>query len=349
MYRVYTLAISLVLMLHTIARAQADEPGEKIQPHAISKLLKVRCGRASNETDQKRAEVELRRAARTVGGIAKLLGKYGLNDDDEEIRIYAAQRLANLGPTAEVAVPALIAALGDRCVYVRIEAANALGHTFFERRIPRKFERVVPTLIEVMRKDKDYSVRERACVALRMIGSDAKAAVPALIDVVKDKKQGQFREIAVWALYWIGAPAKSAVPTFLEILTRPNENPKLQADILASLGKIGAEEKVAFPILIAALQDPKRPDFRQAAAAGLHAYGARAKVAVPALLKSLDVSDVPDLKTANLIREYILITLEEIGIEAMAAVRVVEKIAHNPKEDMDVRRAASQALKSIRR
>jgi hypothetical protein len=50
----------------------------------------------------------------------------GLKDNEEIIRYYAAAELGELGEHAQSAVPALQAALGDRCHSVRRVAAWAL-------------------------------------------------------------------------------------------------------------------------------------------------------------------------------------------------------------------------------
>jgi HEAT repeat protein len=72
-----------------------------------------------------------------------------------------------MGPRAEAAIPALIKALGDEHLDVRVAAAKALG---------RIGEAAIPALIEAL-----------AAEALGWIGPKAEAAIPVLIEKLKDE------------------------------------------------------------------------------------------------------------------------------------------------------------------
>ena len=82
-----------------------------------------------------------------------------------------------IAPTTEGLVPALVAAMRDPDVQVRILAAQALG---------RMGERVVPDLIAAL-EDPDAETRHLCGATLGLMGAAARAAVPALIKHWKSK------------------------------------------------------------------------------------------------------------------------------------------------------------------
>ena len=89
---------------------------------------------------------------------AKLL-KY----NDVSVRRTAAQALGTLGPAASPAASALIEALRDKIGYVRMAAAEALGHIGAQG--------AVPTLLELL-QDNNAGVRYEAAEALRKLGQE---------------------------------------------------------------------------------------------------------------------------------------------------------------------------------
>jgi HEAT repeat protein len=87
----------------------------------------------------------------------------------------AADALSRIG---EPAVPALVGALTDPEVNVRIQAARALA------RLGPPAKDAVPALTKAL-DDPDIGVRQNAARALGQIGPDAKEAVPELIRSLK--------------------------------------------------------------------------------------------------------------------------------------------------------------------
>jgi HEAT repeat protein len=133
--------------------------------------------------------------------------------------------LAEMGPKAKAAVPALIPLLKDKSEFVRSPARTALA---------RIGEDAVPALVEIL-ADKN---NDQACLVLCTIGPAAKAAVPALIKLLKDPALHN-RARAARTLGMIGRPAKEAVP--LLRAARKDANAEVQREADQALLKIRGE------------------------------------------------------------------------------------------------------------
>src|SRR6266853_3228581 len=131
-----------------------------------------------------------------------------LRAKDPNVRLSAVQALAQVGPEAKVAIPALIEVFTqDEDWNNRTNAASALT---------RMGPDAVPSLIEVLTKDSHTGTRGIAAEVLGNIGPEAKAAVPALIQAPKDA-EGLVRTDAASALTHMGP---DAVPSLIEVLTK---------------------------------------------------------------------------------------------------------------------------------
>ena len=104
--------------------------------------------------------------------VSKLISK--LQSSNRDIRLYAVNALARLGPRAILAVPALITVLKDQDKSVRISAVFALG------RVGPEAKEAVPALIATL-DDQDAAVRSYAAIALGQIGAEFTKPAPALI------------------------------------------------------------------------------------------------------------------------------------------------------------------------
>jgi HEAT repeat protein len=127
----------------------------------------------------------------------RFVPKYGvdelllqLQEDDASRRLDALALLGDLGDDAEVAVPAVIAALRDENPLVRKMAVLTLGD------IGPCTAEVVGALIEAL-CDVSPAVRRRAAITLGILG--CAAAVQALQDTLRDEDD-QVRKAAVQAL-----------------------------------------------------------------------------------------------------------------------------------------------------
>ncbi|HIO09361.1 TPA: hypothetical protein EYN09_20810, partial [Candidatus Poribacteria bacterium] len=135
-----------------------------------------------------------------------------LQDQNKDVRIYAAFALGMIGEEAIDAVSALIQALQDQNPEVRGDAVQALGS------IGSGAEDAVPALIQTL-QDQDPSIRQSVALALGQIGTPEaiKVAVLALIQTLQDQ-DAEVRGDAVQALGKIGAEAKDAVPALIQTL-----------------------------------------------------------------------------------------------------------------------------------
>jgi|ERR1043165_409129 hypothetical protein len=115
--------------------------------------------------------------------------------------------------------------------------------------------------------------------------------------------------------------------------------------IVLALGRIGANEDVVVPLLMATLKDRNHPELASYAATGLSAMGPKAKASVPALIDALDVSEIKDATAARNIQGAALHALGEIGPAARVALPAIRKIAMDSRIDLTVRLDAEQILK----
>src|SRR5262245_57903624 len=123
----FSVAVAVALSLLALAPGRGSAPGEDEGTIKLTKCLL--------DLERDEAPVEARREA--VGRLSYLAGRLvqivndlarALGDPDEEVRLKAAATLTNLGPSAEFALPSLIAALRqDSSEEVRAQAALALA------------------------------------------------------------------------------------------------------------------------------------------------------------------------------------------------------------------------------
>src|SRR5260370_19868176 len=100
-----------------------------------------------------------------------------LKNPDSNVRGRAVEALAQLGPAAAKAVPALIEVLKDRDPQVRVEATQALAAIGTG---------AIGALVDALKESNKY-VRMGAALTLGHLGTAAQTAVPALRTTLKDK------------------------------------------------------------------------------------------------------------------------------------------------------------------
>lgn len=233
-------------------------------PHALAQSdltplqheVRVQTARLSS------AEVEERRdAVVRLGAMARPEGSRAaasaLGDSAAIVRATAARAVLSLPPSE--AATLILPLLRDRDVFVRREAAYALGLT--------RSTLGVQTLSSAVQTDKEASVRGSAAVALGQIG-DAAAVLP-LAGALTRRLQGS--------------------GFFNRLLRRKVEEDEFVRRAAAvSLGQIGSREAV--PVLVEALSDERAPnDVRRESARSLGLIGDVA--AVPALRSVLAHQD----------------------------------------------------------
>jgi HEAT repeat protein len=172
-----------------------------------------------------------------------------LKDKDHEVRAFSAEALANIGPEADKAIPALMEAAIDPVNdwTVRYSAALAIG------RIGPNALPAVPTLIRViLNKSENRLVRPAATKALGEIGPDAREAIPALKECLKDSDYS-VRAEAAYALWRIDQNMELVVPAAIEILNNDKDF-LAQRRVVGFVGELGNKAKPAVPALIKVME-----------------------------------------------------------------------------------------------
>ena len=161
-----------------------------------------------------------------------------LKSPDAATRILAVESLAKMGPAAQSAVPDLAKLVKDPDVKVRrqvikalvaihpgLEVSRGIFASLIEDADPgvrlRTMSAIadagpaaVPLLVELLKNDK---TSYWACLVLRDMGADAKAAVPGLTEALGSKQPQVCRE-ALLALAAIGPSAASAAPRIATLI-----------------------------------------------------------------------------------------------------------------------------------
>ncbi len=200
-----------------------------------------------------------------------------LKNEDGNIRVRSARTLAEMGPSAQEAIPALIEALKDKNLHLRRSAAIALGE------IGPATKEVIPALIEALKDEEGY-----AYIALGKIGPAAKEAIPTLLERLKDES-GVMRHGDVLTLGRIGAATKEVIPALIE--ASKDKDPTVRRNAATALGQIGPAAREVVPALIEALKD-KDWLVRHYAAESLGKIGPAAQEAIPALVEASKDEDL---------------------------------------------------------
>jgi HEAT repeat protein len=180
-----------------------------------------------------------------------------LKSPDPDARRAAARELAEMGPEAKPAAPALIQSLRDKDTFVRRFSAQAIGAIGVDPKVG------IPALVLALR-DNRKEVQEAAAESLGAMGPNA---VRPLLDVLKnDGMDSNVRRRAAMSLGKIGPAAKSAVPDLVAALQGGGNNKKgstgtasIRIDLVNALGDIAtADDKNAVSALqgITVRRDP---------------------------------------------------------------------------------------------
>lgn len=292
-----------------------------------------------------------------------------------DVRSQAAYALAQIGPAARDAVPALREALRTRSSPV-FPLAYALWN------ITGRADWVVPELVDLLNETDNPG--EEVFMLLARIGPAAQHAVPALRQYLGDTSRHAFvdptlsaiqtlgwigpgaqaaipdlekllrselaerRKSAALALWRIDGRARQAVPVLVKLLKGEPPAPSAAAETAEvypwvriqaaeALGLIGAEARDASPALREALQD-QNGDLRIAAAAALWRIEGDAATVPPVLLAALQGQD-------GLRPEMALETLGRLGPWARAAVPASRDLLDH--DDISLRHAAAAALRQL--
>jgi HEAT repeat protein len=262
-----------------------------------------------------------------------------LTDPDINVRTAAAEALGKFGPTANEAIPTLLATIQDMNVGgegLRRSSALALGQ------IGQPTSEVVEALAATL-KDPHQGPRRFAAKGLGLLGAGAKLALSALIEVLGDQETfvreeateaigkigGAIREImppllmmcadsssrvrmkAAQGLGLIGPEAVNVAPQ-LEKLTEEDPSGVVRVTAAVAMEKLTGDAERLIRILCGRLMDPE-PEARVTAAEALRAMGPVARSAVPALADALKEGHYHAMAA-------IAITLGGMGPHAVLAV-----------------------------
>jgi HEAT repeat protein len=294
------------------------------------------------------------------------------------VRSQAAYALAQIGPSAQKTIPALRHALqtrsgppfplayalwnisgnADWVIPVLVDLLQTSEQPKEElfillARIGPRAQEAVPALHNIIKQyfaDPDhFGLRCPLIAAIQTvgwIGPAAQAVIPDL-DRLLQTKEDELRETAAVALWRIERKTRQAISVLIPLVKgeRPpggtSEEVPLWARIAAAeaLGRMGAEAKVAIPVLREAFQSPNG-HFRVAAAAAFWSLEDNAKLALPILQTALHDRD-------GWVRTKAVESLACLGARASPAIPCLQDLLED--DDVILRQAARAALKQIRR
>jgi HEAT repeat protein len=269
-----------------------------------------------------------------------------LSDAKPEVRRSAAFALGKAGSKAAFAVPSLLRVLKeDKDAGVREAVAYALGEIG-----PTTSREAVETLKTILSKDKNAPVRRSAAFALGCYGRKAEPALAELQAALSDK-EASVRQNAAWALGRLGQSVnEEAVLALCQVLSDSDPaNTLVRRDAAAALGEIGrpAARAAVEPLLRRVTRDKEDPAVRRNALNALVNIVGPDDKAFAAELR--DVLRELRRKKADIeeIRDAALALGNIGGPEAGEAVEVLCEALQDKDDDPTTRRLASAALAGI--
>lgn len=317
--RAFTLVIACVLTMSAssfaappsstklYAGATLDEWRDRIKnfdhqsgdaANAVGGLLEIVQDRTAPAFTRRQAALALgligKPASRAVPVIVGLLDETG--DAAEPTVVWAAKSLAQFGPIASDAAPALVKLLNndkrpyhDRVIALEPLAVIGVAHPI-----------VVPALIQTVEQTKPgpnlsaddaNSLRALTADTIGLIGPAAAPAAPALVRALLDKNE-QVRQMSAQALGALGGHSAIGVPALIEVMMF-DEATSVRDAAEQALSKIGPEAVAGLTQLL----DVDSPNLRMRAARCLGRMGSTARAAVPNLLKEVRDED-PTVRVA---------------------------------------------------
>ncbi len=195
-----------------------------------------------------------------------------LSSSDMQLRWRAARAVGAIGPKAAAATDALIALLGDDDPLVREYAVDAMG------RIGVADERVVKALAKAM-TDEDHQVRAEAVGALASLDLEPQQRIALVVGVLNEAEPS----VVAPALQTIAEHAKEGSPTLIKALKNPQS--RYWGCLIAA--EMGTRAKHAVTALGEAAQD-EFPEIRMEALLALGSIGPDARAALPTIVAALD-------------------------------------------------------------
>ncbi len=203
--------------------------------------------------------------------LLELLGNQDADWQAAEVRWQAAEILGQIGPDAQASSTALLAALRDSDLHVRLVAATSLTL------VDTPADLAVPALQELLNTD----VSESVLRALSNYGPEAKPALDDLVGVLSNESLGtELRWNAARTLGKMREAGVEAIPAIVQHLKDPA--PTVREHCAEALGDIGPLARDTFPALVAVLTDPATR-VRRDAVRSLGQMGAPADETLPAI------------------------------------------------------------------
>ncbi len=227
-----------------------------------------------------RLEAALALSAIDVGAASKAVGVLieGLGSSNQFHPRQSAKALAEIGPPAKDAVPALEKLFDSKDVHARYSAAEAVA-----RIDPSKVESAVKVLAATLKDPKNLNsmVRVYALTSLRKIGPAAKTATPALEEMLGD--DGSFHaEVAITAICLAGEDARVAIKYIREHILKDSDDPDAY-DIIDFFPNLGAHARIFLPEIRTVLESTKVPRFQELMCDAIAEVGPNAKDLEPQL------------------------------------------------------------------
>lgn len=215
-------------------------------------------------------------------------------DKEPVIRLGIIALFGQQGVQAKEAVPALFEVL--------LEPFPDKSKVTKEPKTPLPKDQPKPLPLTPPAKDADpQAVRKAIIPMLRLVQPEPKEYLPVLLEVLKKDKEPTVRLTVAQALGQLGVRAKDAAPAlqeaFKNALQEAQKTPLppnvtdtdasgLRKGLLTALGQLEAEPKARVTLWSEALKKDREPSVRAALATSLGQLGPAAKPAVPALLEA---------------------------------------------------------------
>lgn len=174
----------------------------------------------------------------------KVLVRILEKNDAPALRKAAASALSRYHNDADLAVPALVGALDDNYLKVRVAAVRALGYYKAEA------EQAIPKLLKMVSEESDSGIRSACIYTLKNIGKNDQRVVAKFIELIDDP---QLVSNVLNYIYNFGDKAAPAIPKLVKLLDSPDRYKRQYA--CRALGAIGSLAKKALPSLKKAAKD----------------------------------------------------------------------------------------------
>jgi predicted NACHT family NTPase len=250
-----------------------------------------------------------------------------LEDENEDVRMSAAQALGGFGNASETVINALLLRLQDGEKEVRGQAAFALG------RLGNASEIVISSLL-LRLQDEHQLVRASAAFALGKFGNASESIISALLLRLEDG-DNSVRASAAEALGKFGNASEIVINSLL--LRLKDGDKRVHRQVAQALGRLGNASEVVISSLLLRLEDGDN-SVRSLAASALGRLGNASEAVISALLLCLEDEDEGVRNSAA----YALSKLRNASEAVISALLLSLK-----DEDEDVRSLAAYALGNL--